>query len=137
MKKLIAILFLVATTAAQATQPIPDGKGEVKVTVKWSFENVVEGYDHDTKTELYVDGNLVAVSSVTKETKSNSVTAKVSKGIHTIKVINYAYYEGKWEAHTIENTYSIDCVYETRINCDKKKNVITLVFDINSGTKQI
>lgn len=136
MRKLLTVLFIVATAAVQAKEPVPAAKGDVKITVKWTFENIVEGYDHDTKTELYVDGKLVATSTVTKESKSNSVSAIVSKGRHTIKVVNYAYYDGQWEEHTIANTYSIDCLYESEINCKKKNNKINLVFDINSGTSR-
>lgn len=134
MRKLLTILFIVSVSAVQAKEPIPPAKGNVTITVKWSFKNIVEGYDHDTKTELYVDGKLMATSTVTKESQPNSVSAVVPKGQHKIKVVNYAYYDGVWEEHTIENTYSIDCLYEADINCRKKNNKVTLVFDIDAGT---
>ncbi|HNV99935.1 MAG TPA: hypothetical protein PKL06_11240, partial [Chitinophagales bacterium] len=64
MRKLLTILFIVSVAAVQANEPIPPAKGNVTITVKWSFKNIVEGYDHDTKTELYVDGKLMATSTV-------------------------------------------------------------------------
>lgn len=139
MKKLLTILLLATGFALQASEPIqpaPAADKMVKLTVKWSFKNIVDGYDHDTKTELYVDGRLLATSTVTKESKPNSVSADVTAGMHQIRVVNYAMYEGNWEVHSISNNYSIDCLYEESINCNKKKNTVVLEFDINSGTSR-
>ncbi len=136
MKRLLTILLLATGFALQASEPVPAAEKLVKLTVKWSFENIVEGYDHDTKTELYVDGNLVATSTVTKESKPNSVSTDVTPGMHQVRIVNYAMYEGNWEVHSISNNYSIDCLYEEYINCKKKKNTVVLVFDINSGTSR-
>lgn len=135
MKRIITI-FLLAVAIPVMAKPasIPGGKDDVKVTVSWKFLNLVEGYDHDSKCEIYIDGNLVATSSVSKESKPNSVSFNVSKGSHTIKVVNYAYYEGTWEEHTIANNYSIDCLYENRMTFNKRKNKLPLVFDIDKGT---
>lgn len=139
MKK-IASLFLICTlfaTAAIAGNNQPSGGKTVKFTLNYSFKGIVEGYDHDNKTELYIDGILVATSSVKKETEKNSITVDITKGSHDIKVINYAYYEGTWEEHTIANNYSIDCLYETKMNITKKKNKLNLLFDIDSGTQVV
>ena len=125
MKAYLLILGAVFTTSMVSAKP--------KVTVKWSFLNIVEGYDHDTKCTVFIDGKEVGTSSVTKESQANSITLKVKKGKHNVKIMNYASYEGKWEEHTIENTYSIDCIYENELTL-KSKNTITLVFDIDSGT---
>lgn len=98
MKILLAILFLATAPQLQAAAPIhlvPDKM--VKVTVKWQFKNIVDGYNYDTKTELYVDGQLAATSTVTKESKPNSVSARVTPGVHDIFVVNYALYKGNWE----------------------------------------
>jgi hypothetical protein len=103
------------------------------LTVSYKFENVVEGFDHECKTIVFVDGDQVAESSVKLESEPNSVTAVVPCGRHTVKIMNYALYEGEWEEHTIANEYSIDCSYETVMTL-KKKTKIALVFDIDSGT---
>ena len=129
MKKLLVILAVLTANTLFATPP-----KEGKLTVSWSFLNIVEGYDHDNKCIIYVDGKQVGESSVTKETKPNSITVNVPQGSHDVKVMNYALYEGKWEEHTIANTYSIDCYYETNIKI-KKKSKITLVFDIDKQTE--
>jgi len=136
MKKITRILMICATIVAFGfTNPSEVGMGKmVDLTVKYSFKGIVDGYDHDCKTELYVDGKLVATSTVEKESKPNSVSAKIKKGTHDIKVVNYALYEGLWEAHTIENNYSQDCLYSATINCKKKSNTIELLFDIDNGT---
>lgn len=126
IKTLLLILAATFTTSLVSAKP--------KLTVKWSFLNIVEGYDHDTKCTVFIDGKEVITSSVTKESQPNSITIKVSKGNHDVKVINYASYEGKWEEHTIEHDYSIDCTYENKISI-KKKTEITLLFDIDTGTK--
>ncbi len=109
----------------------------IDFTVNYSFKGIVEGYDHDNKTELYVDGNLVATSTIAKESQPNFVTAKVKKGKHSIQVINYAMYEGTWEKHTIENNYSIDCTYEATLDINKKAKTLTLLFDIDDKTQVV
>ena len=129
----VSILFAAAIntsfTASQAEK-------EIKVTVKYSFKGIEEGYDHDTRTELYIDDELAATSTVKKESKPNSVTAVTTKGKHTIRVINQALYEGAWEDHTIANNYSIDCLYEAEINV-KKTLTIQLLFDLDGETKRV
>ena len=133
----VLILGLIALVVSSFTSVEKGGEKTVKVTVAWEFKNIVEGYDHNSKTELYIDGKLVATSSEKRESKPNSVSTTTTKGRHDIKVINYAEYEGTWEAHTIANNYSIDCTYEENINLNKKNNNIRLVFDVDSGTKRI
>lgn len=127
--KTVLLLFAVFTTNALFATPPKDGK----LTVSWIFCNIVEGYDHDTKCEIYVDSKLVATSSVSKESQMNSVTVTVSPGSHGVLVVNYAYYEGKWEKHTIANKYSIECTYHTNMFI-KSKTMLSLVFDIDSAT---
>lgn len=134
MKRYITILFIISAFHAQAQNAQSGSDKEVKVQVGWVFKNVEKGYDHDNKSELYIDGKLVATSGVTRETKKNKVVAKTTPGVHSIKVVNYALYEGKWEAHTIANNYSIDCIYETNLDCSKKNNKIGIIFDVDSGT---
>lgn len=128
--KTIVLLFIsIFTTTILFAAPPKNGK----VTVKWSFKGIVEGYDHQNKIAVFVDGEKVGESSQQLESKPNSYSVSVPVGKHSIKIMDYAYYEGKWEEHTIENTYSIDCSYESDIKV-KKKTSITLLFDIDSGT---
>lgn len=139
MKKIAGILMICATFVAFGftNSTSVDTEKMVNLTVKYSFTGIVEGYDHDCKTELYVDGKLAATSTVEKESKPNYVTASVTKGSHEIKVVNYALYEGVWEEHTIANNYSQDCIYTQTVNCKKKSNTVKLLFDIDNGTKLV
>lgn len=132
MKTKLSLLILlgVLTTSVLSAKPPKQGK----LTVSWSFLHIVEGYDHDTKCIVFVDGKQVGESSVKKESEKNSITVATAQGSHEVKVVNYAFYEGKWEEHTIDNTYSIDCKFEQNITI-KKKTKITLVFDIDKGTE--
>lgn len=127
-KKLLVILAVLTANTLLATPP-----KEGKLTVSWVFCNIVEGYDHDTKCEIYIDGNLVGTSSVSKESQKNSITVSASAGSHNVKVVNYALYEGQWEEHTVANEYSIDCLYDNSMNI-KPKSMLSLLFDIDSGT---
>lgn len=110
------------------------------LTVSHKFVNVVAGYDHQTKTIVYVDGNQVAETSVKLETQQNSVSAVVPCGKHHVRIVNYAYYELEgdpiWEEHTTANDYSIDCLWEGEVTI-KKKTKINLLFDIDCGTKVV
>lgn len=109
---------------------------DVKITVKYSFKGIEEGYDHDTRTELYIDDELAGTSTVKKESKPNSVIATTTKGKHNIRVVNQALYEGTWEDHTIANNYSIDCLYEGEINV-KKSMTIQLLFNLDGQTERV
>lgn len=106
------------------------GQGKSKVIIDWQFTGIIEGYDHDSKVEVYVDGILVATSTVTKQSKKNSVTIFSTKGMHQIRIVNYALYENKWEIHSEENDYSLDAIYDSNLVL-KKKNKISLIFDID------
>ncbi len=128
MKKLFLILAVLSANTLLAAPP-----KEGKLTVSWVFCNIVEGYDHDTKCIVFIDGKQVGESSTKKESAMNSVTVSVSQGKHDVKVINYALYEGKWEEHSIANEYSIDCSYNNSMSI-KSKSMLSLLFDIDSGT---
>lgn len=139
MKKIAGILAICAvfvTFGFKNASSISESKS-VTFKVEYTFKGIVEGYDHDNKTELYVDGQLVATSTVKKETEANYVSAKVKKGMHEIKVVNYAYFEGNWEVHNSENNFSIDCFYQGTIDVNKKNNKLVLLFDINDQTQVV
>lgn len=106
---------------------------QAKLKVAFKFENIVEGYDHTCRTQVFVDGELVGTSPEVLESKGCSFTVEVPKGKHDVKIMNQALYEGSWEDHTIDNNYSIDCSFEDSVKF-KKKHVLKLVFDIDAGT---
>jgi hypothetical protein len=125
MKKFSFLFALLLITGMAFGQTV-----ELKVTFK--FLNIVEGYDHDCKTEVLIDGNSVGESQTVKESKGASFTVQVPTGKHDIRVVNWAYYEGEWEEHTVENEYSIDCTYDEAGHSFKKASKLFLVFDIDS-----
>jgi hypothetical protein len=120
----VALLILGTLAFAQSTP--------LKVTFK--FLNIVEGYDHDCKTEVFIDGESVGESGTVKESAGASFTVNVPVGKHDLKVVNYALYEGTWEEHSIENEYSIDCTYEESGHNFKKASKLFLIHDIDQGT---
>jgi hypothetical protein len=128
MKKLfgtITIALLASVAVAQSTQ----------LTVTFKFINIVEGYDHNCKSEIFIDGESVAVSDEAKESVGTTFTASVPMGQKDFRLVNYAEYEGNWEEHTIENDYSIDCVYEDGGHkFGKKAEKLYIIFDIDSQT---
>lgn len=125
MKSFLAICFVMLSATTVSAQK------KVKVTVEWVFTGIIENYDHNSRMEIFVDGTKVATSSVTKQSKKNSVTVKVPKGNHTLKVVNFAEYNGIWEEHSRANDYSLDGVYILNTEF-KKKEKISLEFDITT-----
>jgi hypothetical protein len=126
MKKLfgIALFLLIAVAGFSQT---------AKLTVVFQFKNIVDGYDHDTKTQVIIDGEPVGESGVARESKGASFSVEVPVGKHSIKIMNWALYEGEWQEHTIENDYSIDAKFEDEHNF-KKAEKLFLIFDIDNGT---
>lgn len=106
----------------------------VTLTVYYKFINVEPGYDHETKTEIFIDGSFYGVSEKAIQTKGGSVSVEVEPGEHDLLVMNYALYDGIWEKHIIDNNYSIDASYENTVNISKKKNKLYLVFDLDNET---
>jgi hypothetical protein len=104
-----------------------------KLTVYYAFANVEPGYDHDTKIQVFIDEQLVGESNVVPQTKGGSVTVEVPKGMHALRVMNQALYEGEWEDHTIDNNYSVDCYYEMTRSFNKPEKLY-LRFDLDGET---
>ena len=128
MKKvafLFALLLAGTFVAAQNTT--------LKVTFK--FINIVAGYDHACKSEVFIDGKSVGISPVVKESKGTSFTVTVPTGEHDFRLMNFANYENNWEEHTVENNYSIDCFYEDNGHSfGAKAGSLHLIFDIDKQT---
>lgn len=93
-----------------------------KLTVKYSFKGLVEGYDHTSKTMVFLNGEELCTSEEHKESNPMTFTCEVAPGTYTVRIVNYAYYENVWEEHTIANSFSIDAVYEKEMAFKKKKN---------------
>lgn len=123
MKKIILICFLFIGLSSFS-------QGKSKLSIDWQFTGIIEGYDHDSKVEVYLDGVLVKTSTVSKQSKKNTVSIATSKGQHHIRIVNLAFYENKWEEHSHANEYSLDAIYENDLKL-KKKNKISLIFDID------
>lgn len=133
-KNLFLAGFALALCALMSFQTNSTAKTKVaKINLSWSFANITEGYDHDNKCKVYVDGKEIGESSVTKESVPNTYSVTTTAGNHKIKVMNLALYDGTWIEHTVANEFSIDCFWESTVNIKKKIN-INLLFDINTGT---
>lgn len=128
MKRILVLSFFLLVTAVAVS-------AQAKLTISFKFENIVEGYDHTCRTQVFIDGELVGTSPEVLESKGATFSVEVPKGKHDLVVMNQALYEGTWEDHTIGNNYSIDCSYEEVEFKFKKKHVLKLVFDIDSGTE--
>lgn len=136
MKNLFLVLTVLAAAAINTSFISLPSEKDVKITVKYSFKGIEDGYDHDTRTEVYIDDELKGTSTVKRESQPNSVSVTTTKGKHNIYIVNQALYEGVWEDHTIENNYSIDCLYEAEITV-KKSMTIQLLFDLDGQTKRV
>ncbi len=119
MKKLLFISCLLMITLTGFGQ-------NTKLTVYVKFINVEEGYDHETKTTVFIDDKEIGTSPVTAETKTGSFTVDVPTGNHSLKIVNYAMCEGKWEEHTTANDYSFDLVYAEDHNFKKPEKFYML-----------
>lgn len=123
----VSVLFYISPIFSQKSSTIK---------VDYSFKNIEKEkeYDHMSVTKIFVDGQLTTTSEQKPQSISGTVTFTIPKGIHELKVVNYAFYDGNWEEHTIANDYSIDCVYQVTQDFKKKNYKITIVFDIDNGT---
>lgn len=103
-----------------------------QLTVYYEFRNIEDGYDHETKTQVVIDGKSVGESMPHKQSKKGILTVNVPTGAHKLRVMNWAKYEGTWEEHTVANNYSIDCMHEES-HSFRKPEKLYLVFDLNSS----
>lgn len=122
MKSIILLCFLLIGTLQLFSQNT--------IQLKWKFINVEEGYDHNNKVQVYVDNELTATSGSFRESEVSSCSFDVSSGSHEIKMVWLAYYEGTWEEHTVENNYSIDCIYSFTKSFSKSDNV-GIIWDLD------
>lgn len=127
MKKCMLLALMAFLSAAVFAQ---------KINISYEFKGIEPGYDHQTRCIMFVDGVETAVSEANLQSKGGKFSAKVEPGKHAIRIVNYALYEGNWEAHTVENDYSLDCSFEADFEFEKKKSKlnIDLIFNLDKGT---
>lgn len=132
MKNLIILLSL-ATMLVMPNAALAKKSKTITVKIDYIFKNVESGYDHKNKMVVYVDGNKIGESASKLETERNTYSFNISSGKHDIKIVNYAYYEGKWEEHTEDNGYSYDCIVELKNQQINKSTTISIVFDLDES----
>ena len=104
------------------------------LTVTFKFAGIAEGYDHICKSQVWMNDELLGESNEVKESVGSSFTVDIPSGEHTVRVINLALYEGEWEEHTIENNYSIDCLWEGSHTYSKKASKLFMLHDLDTDT---
>jgi hypothetical protein len=126
-KILIAFLILTGITMTNLAAKT------VQVTFNYKFSNIKEGYDHNSRLKVYLDGSLIGTSGNHFESQPNTYTVQFESGYHELRAVVETEYEGVWEEHIISNEYSIDCVYDNAMNFAKAKTIIKIDFDIDLG----
>lgn len=101
------------------------------LTVNTRFTGILNGYDLQNKTMVYVDGMIAGETTEKLQSEPNTCSLYIPRGKHTIRIVNMARNNGRWEEHTYKNNYSIDAFFESRIKI-RKKHSINLVFDITT-----
>jgi hypothetical protein len=120
-----SLLLLLVAVPALAGSPKP-------TRIRWSFDNIVEGYDHVHKMEITADGAPLVTSEPMNESVPGSLVVMIPPGTQNLNIVSYAMWEGTWDAHTIANDYSVDCVWELDVSRRLPKK-IDLLCDIDEG----
>lgn len=128
MKYLSLCFFLLMMGAASAQ------KG--KLTLRFEWAGIEEGYDHTVKDEVYIDGKLVATTEDHKGSSPISVTVKSKPGKHTVKTVSWTLYEGNWEETRIDNDYSVDGFTEQEYTLGKKSS-LRILYDLDNSPTPI
>ena len=100
--------------------------------VTYIFTGIEGGYDHTHRLEVFADGVSVGVSPEGAQSKKGHVHVEVPNGPFVVRIVDSAFYDGKWEEHTIANDYSLDCIVEKELS-PRKKHKLSIVFDIDNG----
>lgn len=127
MKK--ALLLIIALFGLNSAS-FAKGSKVKTLTIEISFKGVEEGYDHLSKSDIYINGDFVGSTVEHKETRKISKTIEVPSTEFDFKLVNFAYYEGKWEEHSIDNNYSVDCIIDETLKLGKKKKIV-VTFDLD------
>jgi hypothetical protein len=106
------------------------GAKNLHFTIRWKFSNIVEGYDHGNKIQVYIDDNLTGESQEVKESEFGEFSCSVSKGNHQIRIVNWTHYGEQWEEHTLANEYSIDAMLEDE-HAFSRSVTLQIVWDLD------
>lgn len=106
------------------------------VILEWKFKGIETGYDHLNRSKISVDGVILPVSASFHQSEWGTYQLTLSKTTHQIRLVNEAFYGGKWAEHTFENEFSINAVCEFEINA-KKVSKVQIEFDLNGSTISI
>lgn len=129
MKKL---LLLSLTIIMFATQVDAKKKKESTLEVTYRFDNIIDGYDHDTKAIISIDDKEVLTTSPKKQSAKQTVTLKIPAGTFQFNLMMMALYEGTWEEHTKANNYSVDCFIDDEFKTKGGAHTLDIVFDIDT-----
>lgn len=103
---------------------------EQLVVLEWKFTGIEDGYDHLNRCKVFVDGKEMPASKPCRQSEWGACHLKLSKKTHRIKLVNEAFYNGKWVEHTFENEFSINAVCEFELDASEVAK-IKVVFDLN------
>jgi len=106
------------------------------VILEWKFKGIEDGYDHLNRSKVIVDGLEMSVSTSCHQSEWGTYQLKLSKTNHHIKLINEAFYDGKWIEHTFDNEFSINAICEFDLNA-KEVSKVQIEFDLNGSDVSI
>ena len=115
------------------SSPQPPAK-PATIIISYEFKGIEEGYDHQTKSVVKVDGKDVLTHRGTQAKPTHEMFSRGSPGEHDIRIDTWSMWEGNWELHTVENGYSIDCNYAFHDTTKKKTYKYHVVYDLDKGT---
>lgn len=125
MKKYFFVFFLVVTFFSIELS----AQKSITLNVKTEFKGILEGYDHLSKSLVYIDEKLLCETPEQLQSVIGNCKVTVQEGKHAVRIVNMAQYEGNWEEHSIDNDYSLDAFYEAEIDFTHDFT-IKLLFDI-------
>lgn len=128
MNNLLACVFVLLSLNAHSK--------EQRVILEWKFKGIEDGYDHLNRSKVYIDGEQMPVSQSCHQSEWGNYEAKLSKTTHKIRLVNEAYYEGRWIEHTFDNEFSINAVCEFDLNA-KEVSKVQIEFDLNGSAVSI
>lgn len=106
------------------------------VVLEWKFNGIEEGYDHLNRCRVFVDGEEMPLSKTCVQSAWGKYELRLSKKEHRVRLVNEAYYDGKWVEHTFENEFSIDAVCEFDLNA-KEISRVQIQFDLDSSLTSV
>ncbi|WP_343631079.1 hypothetical protein [Fluviicola sp.] len=106
--------------------------GSQWVVLEWKFKGIEPGYDHPNRSKVTVDGVDLPASDSCRQSSGGTYSLKLSKTVHRIRLVNEAYYKGRWVEHTFENGFSINAICEFEVNA-KEVSKVLIEFNLNNS----